>query len=109
MMRWLATLCTALAILGLLLTGACAADKDVTLTGKVVCAKCGLKQTKKCANAIQVKEGGKEVVYLFLDKGMAEDYHESVCGSEGKDGTVTGVVSEKDGKKWITPKKVAFK
>ncbi len=35
------------------------ADKEVKLTGTLVCAKCKLKMdgVKKCTNALQVKEG----------------------------------------------------
>lgn len=85
-----------------------AADKEVTLKGDFVCAKCTLKQEKKCTTAIKVKEDGKEVTYLLKDKGVGESYHEAVCGGGSKAGTVTGVVSEKDGKKWITPSKVEY-
>jgi hypothetical protein len=96
---------------GLLATGLWAEDKkEVTLKGTILCAKCALKEKdiKKCTTAIQVKEGGKTVTYYLLDKGHSEDYHEAVCGGEKKEGTVIGVVSEKEGKKYVTPKKVEY-
>jgi hypothetical protein len=86
------------------------ADKEVKLTGSLVCAKCKLKTegVKECTNALQVKEGDKTVTYLLADKGSDEDYHE--CGGgEKKNVTVTGSVSEKDGKKWVKPTKVEAK
>jgi hypothetical protein len=104
-MRLAVSFAAALALAGLFLGGARAADKEVTLKGTILCAKCALNETKKCTTAIKVKEGGKDVVYYFLDRGAKEDYHEEVCGGGQKEGTVTGVVSEKDGKKWVTPKK----
>lgn len=82
--------------------------KVVTLKGTILCAKCALKEAKKCQTAIQVKEGEKLVTYYFDDKGSAESYHEAVCGADGKEGTVTGNVTEKDGKKWIKPTKVEY-
>ena len=97
-----------LALLGILAVSAQAADKEVTLKGTILCAKCALKEAKQCQTAIKVKEGGKEVVYYFLDKGNKESYHEEVCGGGQKEGTVTGTVAEKNGKKWITPKKVEY-
>jgi hypothetical protein len=107
-MRLAISFVVALALTGLFLGGARAADKEVTLRGKILCAKCELNETKKCVTAIKVKEDGKDVVYYFLDKGAKEDYHEQVCGGGQKEGTVVGVVSEKDGKKWVTPKKVEY-
>jgi Mrp family chromosome partitioning ATPase len=100
----------ALAVGGVLVSNAQAADKEVTLKGKIMCAKCELKLKgiSNCTTCIKVKEGDKEVVYLFLDKGAREEYHEPVCGSGQKEGTVTGTVTEKDGKKWIKPKKVEY-
>ena len=84
--------------------------KEVTLKGTILCAKCSLKEkgVTKCTTAIQVKEKGKDVVYLLDDKGAKEEYHEMVCGGDKKEGTVTGVVTEKDGKKWIKPSKVEY-
>ena len=107
-MRSAVTMLVALALGLVLAAGATAADKEVTLTGKVMCAKCELKQAKKCQTVIQVQEAGKTVTYWFLDKGNKEDYHEEVCGGGRSEGTVTGTVSEKDGKKWITPRKVTY-
>ena len=86
-----------------------AADKEVQLDGTIVCAKCGLKETKKCVTAIQVQEGEKTVTYYFADKGNDESYHEEVCGGAKKEGTVKGTVMERDGKKWIKPTEVSYK
>lgn len=83
--------------------------KEVTLKGTILCARCALKEAKTCTTAIVVQEGGKKVTYYFKDKGSKESYHEEVCGGDRKQGTVTGTVIEKDGKKWITPRKVEYK
>jgi hypothetical protein len=92
------------------LVGGLTADdkKEVTLKGTILCAKCALKDAKKCQTAIQVKEGDKTVTYYFDDKGTKEEYHEPVCGGERKEGTVTGVVHDHDGKKFIKPTKVEY-
>lgn len=109
-MRLMATILSVFALAGVLVLTAQAADKEVTLKGKIMCAKCALKLKgiSKCTTCIKVKEGDKDVVYLLLDKGNKEEYHEEVCGGGEKDGIVTGVVSEKDGKKWIKPSKVEY-
>jgi hypothetical protein len=78
----------------------------VTLKGTITCAKCDLKVETKCATVIKVSEGGKDVVYYFDAKGN-KDNHKSIC-TEAKKGSVTGTVSEKDGKKTITVSKVDF-
>lgn len=81
--------------------------KEVKKTGTLVCGKCQLKQTQSCSNALQVKEGDKVVTYFLTDKGNGETYHEGVCGGDKVENvTVTGTVSEKDGKKVIKPAKV---
>jgi hypothetical protein len=82
--------------------------KEVTLKGTILCAKCELQETKKCANAIRVKESGKDVVYYFDDMGAKEKYHKTIC-QEPKPGQVTGTVGEKDGKKTIKPAKTGVK
>ena len=76
--------------------------KEVKLTGTLVCGSCKLKESKKCANVLQVKEKDKTINYWLTDKGNDETYHEGICGGgELKDVTVTGVVTEKDGKKSV--------
>lgn len=88
-----------------------AADKDqkeVTLKGNIVCAKCELKETDKCVTAIQVKEDKKTVTYYLDDSGEGEKYHGDICGGGEKAGTVVGVVVKKDGKLWIKPSKVEY-
>ena len=65
-----------------------------------------VKIEKNCATVIVVKEGGKDVVYYFDEKSHKAN-HDAICQT-GKQGTVTGTVSEKDGKKYIAVTKVAF-
>jgi hypothetical protein len=104
-----ALVCLALALL--LVVGSRADDKDkdkeVTLKGKICCAKCELKESPKCATVIQVKEDGKEVVY-YLDDKAGKKYHSKIC-QEAKDGVIKGKKSEKDGKKIITVSELEFK
>jgi hypothetical protein len=98
-----------LTVVALLFTAiaAHAADpKPVTLTGSVGCAMCVFKVEKDCHTAIKVTEGGKDVVYLF-DEAADKKYHAPVC-KEAKAGKVTGVVSEKDGKKYVTVASVEY-
>jgi hypothetical protein len=88
-----------------LVTGLYAADKEVTLKGNIVCGKCTLKETDECSNVLQVKEGDKMVNYYIDDDGKKEKYH--ACKPDSmKAATVTGVVTEKDGKKHIKASKV---
>ena len=82
-----------------------AEDKEVKVTGSLVCGKCNLKETAKCSNVLQVKEKDKVVNYYLTDKGNGESYH--VCGGDKVENvTVTGTVTEKDGKKTVKPTKV---
>jgi hypothetical protein len=86
------------------------ADKEVTLKGELACAKCVLKVPgiSKCTNAITVKDGDKEVVYLLDDNGGKEKYHKPIC-ADTKKGSVTGVVSKKGDQMWIKPSKDGVK
>src|SRR5947209_14755933 len=81
-------------------------DKEVTLKGTITCAKCDLKLEKKCATVIQVKKGDKTTVYYFDPAGHKKN-HGQIC-TEAKPGTVTGTVSEKDGKKVVTVQTLKF-
>lgn len=82
------------------------AAKTVTVTGKVVCAKCVMKKgdAKECQNVLVADVGGKSVEYYIADNKVAEEFGH-VCMSE-KPVVATGSLSEKDGKTWITPTKM---
>jgi len=78
-----------------------AADEK-TITGDGMCAKCSLKETKTCQNAVQVDEGGKKVTYYVVKNKIADDFHDTICKTTKKV-KVTGTVKEVDGKMEITP------
>ncbi|HEY1379732.1 MAG TPA: DUF6370 family protein [Gemmataceae bacterium] len=108
MVRFASLFAVALALAALVATAQARPDKnEKTLTGTITCAKCDLGVEKKCATVIKVNEGGKDVVYYFDQKGD-KDNHKKICQTP-KEGTVTGTVSEKDGKKIVTVSKVEFK
>jgi hypothetical protein len=95
-----------LAVLLALVCGVRAAD-EVTLKGTITCAKCDLGKTDECATVIKVKDGDKDVLYFF-DKDGESKYHKDIC-KKAKEGSVTGTVTEKDGKKTIKVTKVDYK
>jgi hypothetical protein len=104
MLLGLALLCV------LTLTVAAEEKKETTITGTITCAKCDLKvdgQTT-CATVIKGKAKGsdKEEVYWF-DTDSGKKNHKAICQG-GKAGSVTGTISEKDGKKIVTVKEVKF-
>jgi hypothetical protein len=76
--------------------------KEETLKGKIPCAKCDLGIADDCATVIKVKD----TVYYFDAKGDKSN-HKEIC-KKAKDGSVTGTVTEKGGKKTITVKEVKF-
>ena len=96
----------ALALVFAVVVSVRAADKEVTLKGTITCAKCDLKEAKKCATVIQTKEDGKTVTYYFDEDGDKAN-HKKIC-TEAMKGSVTGTVSEKDGKKTVKVSKVEF-
>ena len=82
----------------------------VTLDGKIVCAKCNLKKAdaKVCQNVLIVTGAdGKDVEY-YVEANEAGSKFGDVCTAVKKV-TVTGTVSEKDGRKWIAASKIESK
>ena len=80
--------------------------KSVTVTGKIVCAKCSLQKddAKECQNVIVADVDGatKE---LYLTKNDVAEKFGHVC--KGEKGVVaTGTLSEADGRTWITASKL---
>src|SRR5437867_3950445 len=80
--------------------------KTVTVTGKIVCAKCSLQKAdaKECQNVIVADEGGKTVEYYLVKNALSEEFGH-LCKGE-RSVIATGTVSVKDGKSWITPTKM---
>ncbi len=78
---------------------ATAAEK--TITGEGMCAKCELKETKSCQNAI--KADG--VTYYLADNKASKDFHKNLCSTTAKV-KASGEVTEKDGKKLLTVSKI---
>jgi hypothetical protein len=80
--------------------------KPVTVSGKLVCAKCTLQKddAKQCQNVIVAEVDGKAVEY-YLAKNAASEEFGHVCKAE-KTVVATGTLSEKDGKTWITASKI---
>lgn len=88
-------------------TALTASAEELTLSGKATCAKCDLKTADKCTDVLQVTKDGKTTTYMLtVDKDKA--FHKQIC-SEAKNATVTGTVSEKDGKKFIAVSKFEAK
>ena len=84
---------------------AVAGDKaaPVTVEGKLLCAKCTLEEAgqEKCQSVVVA---GDQKYYLVKNAIAEKDGH--VCKGE-KAVKVTGVVSEKDGRKWIEATEIA--
>ncbi len=89
-------------VLGFLTLAQADDKKEETLKGTITCAKCDLKLVKKCHTVIKVKD----TVYWFDDAGHKKN-HKAICTTP-KEGSVTGVVSEKGGKKYVKVSKLKF-
>ena len=88
-----------------LTTTAFAADKEVTVTGDASCAKCALHQADKCQTVVKATVAGKEVSYNLTGK-EAKAFHGKICSGSTEKVTVTGTVSEKDGKQMLNATKI---
>lgn len=80
--------------------------KTVTVSGKILCAKCTLQKddAKECQNVLVANVDGKSVEYYLTKNALTEEFGH-VCKAE-KMVVATGTISEKDGKTWITPTKM---
>jgi len=91
--------------LTMMLTLQARAADEKTITGEGKCAKCALKETTSCQNAIQVKEGDKTVTYYLAHNDVSKKFHDNIC-KETKKVKATGTVKEVDGKMELTPTKI---
>ncbi len=74
--------------------------QTVTITGMGKCAKCALHQSDKCQNVVEVEKDGKTTTYWLTGAKSKAFHHDNLC-QDSKKVTVTGTVSEKDGKQMI--------
>jgi hypothetical protein len=86
-------------------------DKKVTIEGDGMCAKCALKETKSCQNAVIVTKDGKKKTYYLVHEGVSKKSHGSLgfCMATKDDPIkvkVVGTVEEKDGKMFMTAEKI---
>jgi len=81
-------------------------DKEMTITGMMVCAKCTLHETKECQNVVQVTQDGKTVNYYLKQNDVSKAAHDPICQGAPEKVAVTGTVKEKKGKEMMTPTKI---
>ena len=83
---------------------------ELTVTGKIMCAKCALGKpdATKCQDVLVTKGDDGTVAHYYIAKTEASEAFGHVCQSE-KTAVVTGAVEEKDGKTWIAPSKMEEK
>ena len=82
-------------------------DKEVSLSGEMVCGHCTLKETKECQNVLKVTEGAKETKYYLKENEVAKGAHGSVCEGPAK-ATVKGTVQVQGKKNLLTAKEINF-
>ena len=105
-MKTLATVSLALFIASFLAGSVVAGEKTVTLEGKMICAKCNLKEEglEKCQNVLVVETDGEKTHYYLAENEANKEFGD-VCEA-AKQARVTGSVSEKDGKMWIAASEI---
>lgn len=86
------------------------AAEETTLSGNIMCAKCTLKKAdaKECQDVLVVKDDAGATTEYYLTKNETLEKFGHTCTGE-KPAVVTGTVSEKDGKKWLTATKIEEK
>lgn len=104
LIRLLPAIVAVIALAGFALAGDAA--KTVTVSGKIVCAKCTLGEAdaKECQNVLVTEKDGKSVVYYMTKNAVAEEFGH-VCKAE-KQVVATGTIAEKDGHTWINATKI---
>ena len=101
-MKTIAKLAVALAlVVGFVST----AVADETVTGKLTCAKCSLKKADQCQDVLITTDAAGKTTEYYVEKNDVAKAFGHTCKGE-KPATVTGAVSEKDGKKWIAATKM---
>jgi hypothetical protein len=84
-----------------------AAIADETFKGTLVCAQCGLKKpdAHECQDVLLVEDGKGNTAEYYITKNEVAEKSGEACTLKIP-ATVTGTVSQKDGKTWLTPSKI---
>lgn len=80
---------------------------DETYSGSLMCAMCMLKKADahECQDVLVVTDAKGATTEYYVTKNEVAAKAGEACTAEIK-ATVTGTVSEKDGKKWITATRI---
>ena len=83
-----------------------ASADEKTLKGEMVCARCYLNKpdAKECQDVLLVKSHDATVEYYVTKNKVSQDAGEACTNAIPA--TIVGIVSEKDGRKWITASKI---
>ncbi len=95
-----------LAVTFALLAGIAPGFADETFSGTLVCASCGLQKAdaKECQDVLLVTDTKGATTEYYIAKNHVTSGDEACTLKIAA--TVSGTVSERDGKKWITPTKI---
>lgn len=103
-MRTLARIAVAVS---LLVTAAPALALDETYSGTLMCAKCALNKpdAHECQDVLIVTDANGTKTEYYITKNEVAQKAGEACTTEVR-ATVTGTVSQKDDKIWLTPSKI---
>ncbi len=104
-MKALSSVGIALALVLGLVAASTVSAAEATLKGSLACAKCTLKKADKCQDVLTVTDDKGAATEYWIVKNEAAEKAGHQC-SKTAAATVTGEVSEKDGKKWIAASKI---
>lgn len=93
--------------LGALAVGVPAFAADDTFKGEMVCAKCYLKRpdAKECQDVLMVKDAKGATTEYYITKNKVATESGEACMEPVK-AEITGTVSQKDGRNWLTATKI---
>lgn len=97
----------AVAIALMFATAVPALAADGVYTGTLMCAKCTLNKpdAHECQDVLIVTDAKGAKTEYYITKNQVAETAGEACTQQVR-ATVTGTVSEKDGKTWLTPSKI---
>ena len=99
-----------IATLGALAVAMPAFAADDTFKGEMVCAKCYLKRpdAKECQDVLMIKDATGATSEFYITKNKVATESGEAC-TDAVPATVTGAVTTKDGRNWLTATKIVKK